>query len=62
MNSCPIICGENDIVCKGGVDSNGCKMADSCVYAGTVWISKNYEYDVNWLSCIINFLDLILVW
>ena len=41
MNSCPIICGENDIVCKGGVDSNGCKMADTCVYAGTVRISKN---------------------
>merc|ERR1719357_1986921 len=33
MNSCPIVCGENDIVCKGGVDSNGCKMADTCVYA-----------------------------
>ena len=41
MNSCPIICGENDIVCKGGVDSNGCKMADTCVYAGKVQISKN---------------------
>ena len=41
MNICPIICDDNYIACKGGIDDNGCNMIDSCVYTGTIMISTN---------------------
>merc|ERR1712025_642033 len=30
---CPMQCGPGNIVCPGGFDSNGCKMADLCIHA-----------------------------
>ena len=32
MNHCPMKCGNNDMMCPGKMDPNGCKMPDTCHY------------------------------
>ena len=35
---CPMKCGENDMMCPGKMDPNGCKMPDTCISGSTFFL------------------------